>query len=130
MSNVIRVIAALPGILFVGIGVRWVVDPSGAAAEIGLPLLDGVARSSQIGDMGSFFLATGAMILIGVAKLKRTWLYAASMVIGGAAVFRVLAWLVQDAAFPPQLIGPEVVMTAILLFAASKMPNEGALPSA
>ena len=120
MSNVVRIIAAVPGILFVGIGLRWIADPGGAAAEIGLPLLDGVARSSQIGDLGSFFLSTGAMILIGVATLKRSWLYAASMVIGGAAIFRVLAWLVQDAAFTPQLIGPEVVFAAILLFAASK----------
>jgi len=128
MSKAVRTIAALPGILFVGMGIRWIADPAGAAAVIGLPLLDGVARSSQIGDMGSFFFATGAMILIGVATLQRNWLYAASMVIGGAAIFRVLAWLVQDAAFPAHLIAPEVVFAAILLFAASKMPPESVAP--
>ena len=64
------------------------------------------------------------MILIGVIRLKRTWLYAAALLIGGAALFRVLAWLIQDAAFTPDLIGPEIVFTAILLFAASKIPPE------
>ncbi len=125
MNNAVRIIAALTGVFFVVMGVRWIADPSGAAATIGLPLLDGVARSSQIGDLGSFFLSCGAMILIGVVRLKRTWLYAAALVIGGAALFRVLAWLIQDAAFTPDLIGPEIVFTAILLFAASKMPPEG-----
>ena len=36
-------------------GLRWLVDPSGAAAGIGMPVLDGLARSSQIGDLGAFF---------------------------------------------------------------------------
>jgi hypothetical protein len=126
MNNAARIFAALPGVLFVVMGVRWIAEPSAAAEAIGLPLLDGVARSSQIGDLGSFFLSSGAMILYGVATRKRTWLYAPALLIGGAAVCRILAWLVQDAPFPPELIGPEIVMTAILLFAASKMSPEGA----
>ncbi len=124
MNNAIRIVAALPGVFFVAMGVRWIADPS-AAGTIGLSLLDGVARSSQIGDLGSFFLSCGTMILIGVIRLKRTWLYAAALVIGGAALFRVLAWLIRDAAFTPDLIGPEIAFTAILLFVASKMPPEG-----
>jgi hypothetical protein len=79
--------------------------------------------------MGSFFLSTGAMILIGVARQKRTWLYAAAMVIGGAAIFRTLAWLLQDAAFTPGLIASEVAFAAILLYGASRIPREGVAQS-
>lgn len=121
MDKVIRIVAALPGIMFVVMGLRWVVDPAGAAAAVGMPLLDGVARSNQIGDLGSFFVGAGIMILLGVVTLQRIWLYCASLLIGVVAIFRVLAWAVQDAALTTQFIGVEIVITALLLFAASRL---------
>ena len=123
MDKVVRIVTALPGILFVVLGLRWVVDPAGAAAAGGMPLLDGVARSTQIGDVGSFFLGIGVMILLGVVTQQRTWLYCASLLIGVAAIFRVLAWVVHDAALTTQFIGVEVVITALLLYAASRFSN-------
>ena len=38
MNKVLRVIVALPGILFVVTGLRWLVDPASAAAKFGMPL--------------------------------------------------------------------------------------------
>lgn len=121
MDKVIRVVAALPGIMFVVMGLRWVVDPAGAAAAVGMPLLDGVGRSTQIGDLGSFFVGAGIMILLGVVTLQRTWLYCASLLIGIVAIFRVLAWVVHDAALATQFIGVEILITTLLLFAASRL---------
>ena len=59
MNKVIRVIVALSGILFVIIGFRWLVDPARVAKSLGMPLLEGLGRSSQIGDFGAFFTAGG-----------------------------------------------------------------------
>ena len=57
VNTVIRILATLPGVALTIMGVRWLVDPAGAAAEIGMPLLSGLARSSQIGDLAALFLA-------------------------------------------------------------------------
>ena len=123
MDKVIRIVTALPGILFVVMGLRWLVDPAGAAAAGGLVLSDGVARSTQIGDLGSFFLCIGVMILLGVATQQRVWLYCASLLVGVTAVFRVVAWVAHDAALTTQFIVVEVVITALLLYAASRFSN-------
>ena len=123
MDKVIRIVAALPGIMFLVMGVRWAVDPEGIAASVGMPLLDGVGRSTQIGDLGGFFLGGGIMILLGVAMRQRIWLYSASLLIGITAVYRVLAWAAHDAALTTEFIAVEVVMTALLLFAASRFPS-------
>ena len=123
MNKLLRVIVALPGVLFVVMGLRWLTDPAGAAQALGMPLLDGVGRSTQIGDLGAFFVALGAMMLIGVITAKRAWLYAPAMVLAGAAVFRVCAWLLHDAALATALIAPEVVIASVLLFAASRLPR-------
>lgn len=118
MDKVFRGLAGLVGVFFVLSGIRWVVDPEGAAAVIGLPLLDGLARSTQIGDLGAFFFAGGLLILNGVWKQKAEWYIAPALIIGTAAVFRVLAAVVQGADMALAMIIPELVMTGILLMAA------------
>ncbi len=110
MNKVLRVIVALPGILFVVTGLRWLVDPSAAAAQFGMPLLDGVGRSSQIGDMSGFFLTLGIVILIALITSKRSWYYPAIMLLVITAIGRVLAWLVHDAALAVDMIAPEVII--------------------
>ena len=106
------------------LGMRWVVAPAGIAAELGMPLLEGVGLSTQIGDLGSFFFAGGLFVLIAVVTQKRTWFYAPALLLGFTALFRVLAWLLHDAAFTTDMILVEVILTAMLLFTASRMPEE------
>jgi hypothetical protein len=125
MNKPLKIIVALPGLLLVLIGVRWLIDPAGAAKELGMPLLEGMGRSSQIGDVGSFFLCAGLIVLLGVYTQRRDWFYAASMMMAGVAVFRVVAWLAHDAPLAVTEIGVEVAITALLLFAVSRIePGE------
>lgn len=123
MNKIINVIVGLVGGLFVIMGLSWLVDPAGAAKNLGMPLLEGLGRSSQIADCGAFFTTGGSMVLIGIITRQRTWLYAPSMMLCCAAVFRILAWLVHGAAFATPQIAVEVVLTALLMFAASRLPS-------
>ena len=68
MKNVLRVVAGLFGILFLINGLQWIIAPASIAAQLGMPLLEGVGLSTQIGDMGSFFITVGAMTLIGAVS--------------------------------------------------------------
>jgi len=124
MSNVIRALALLPALAFLFTGLSWLTQPESAAASLGLPLLDGVARSSQIGDMAAFFLSGSFMIFIGLITEKRIWLQAPAMVVGLTAICRILAWLLHDAALPMNLIAPEIIFCLILLLVASRLPQE------
>ncbi|MEP5766013.1 MAG: DUF4345 family protein [Halieaceae bacterium] len=121
IDKALRVITALPGLLFLSFGLRWLLAPEGMAKELGMPLLDGMARSTQIGDLTAFFIALGASILLGVFTLNRTWLHAAALLIGGAAVARTLAWALQDAAFATEFIIVEAVVAVLVLVAAARL---------
>jgi hypothetical protein len=44
--------------------------------------------------------------------------------LGCAAVFRTLGWMIQGAAFALPQILIELVLAALLLFAASRLPSE------
>lgn len=123
MNKILRGIVALPGILFVIIGLRWLIAPAGIAKELGMPLLDGLGRSSQIADFGAFFTVGGIMVLLGVITQKRTWFFPPAMMLFCAALFRTLAWKLQGAAFAGPQIAVELVLTALLIFAASRLPS-------
>lgn len=121
MNKLLKVLVTLPAILFVIIGLRWATDPAGAADALGMPLLDGLGRSSQIGDIGALFLTMGLMMLIAVATSIRSWFYAPAMMLLAVALLRILAWLFHDAALAPQMIVVEVVVASLVLFASTRL---------
>ncbi|MEH6558154.1 MAG: hypothetical protein V7459_00205 [Oceanicoccus sp.] len=124
MNKVLRVIVILPAILFVFIGLRWLVDPEAAAAALGMPLLEGIGRSSQMGDIGGFFLAGGIMIVLGVITAKRAWFQAPALLLMTIAIYRILAWLLHDAALATPMIAVEVVLAVLFVFASSRLAND------
>ena len=116
MERAIQIFVALPGVMMGLQAIGWLIDPKGAAEGLGMPLLEGVARSTQIGDMTSFFAALSVMVLLGAIRKNATWLGAAAMVLGGAAIFRTTAWMFHGAELATQFIVPEVVLTVVLCF--------------
>jgi len=125
-SKILRAIVCIPAIIFIVTGLQFLLDPAAAVKQFGMPLLDGVSRSSQIGDMAGFFLTCGLCVLIAVSTGKRVWFYPAAMLTSITAIGRILAWLLHDAALAINLIAPEIIFTALFLFAASRLPAPAA----
>ena len=73
MKNVLRIVAGLFGAFFLINGLQGIIAPANIAEQLGMPLLEGVGLSAQIGDMGSFFITVGVMTLIGVLTQTRHW---------------------------------------------------------
>ena len=121
MKKAYQIVVALPGIIFLFFGIRWIIDPASAAEALGMPLLDGVGRSTQIGDMTSFFLSLSVLIFGGLITAKRIWFYVPVMMLGLTAFFRIVAWIVHDAALAIPLIAPEIIIASLIFFASAKI---------
>ena len=124
MKNVLRIVVGLIGILFFLNGLQWIISPANVAESLGLPLLEGVGLSTQIGDLGSFFITVGAMTLIGAITTTRHWFYAPSMLLLVAALYRTLSTLLYGAPFVMSAIVVEVVVGLFLIFVSSKIAME------
>jgi len=124
MKNVLRVIAGLVGILFFLNGLQWIISPANVAASLGMPLLDGVGLSTQIGDLGSFFITVGAMTLIGAITTTRHWFYAPSMLLLVAALYRTLSTILYGAPFVMSAIIVEISVGLFLIFAGSRIATK------
>ena len=117
------VVVALPGLLFVVMGLRWLVDPAGAAPTLGLTLETGLGLSSQVADLSAFFLVMGLSILIAAVTRRRFWFYPPAMLLLIAAAGRLVAWVLHGAAFALQPIVFELVVASLLLIAARYLPE-------
>jgi len=121
MKRVDRIVVAVTGLIFLGVALQWIFDPAAAAKGLGLPLLDGLARSTEVGDLGAFFLALAGMILWGAATASPLWLRAAATLVGSAALVRTLAWWMHGADFASTFITVEVAVTILLVTAAARI---------
>lgn len=121
MQPRLRLVVTLLGGFFALQGLAWLVAPARAAAGLGMPLLDGLGRSTQIGDFASFFLTAGVTMLLGSRPGHARILLFPAALVGGAAVTRTLAWLLHGADFAALFIPVEVVTGLVLFTAAGKL---------
>jgi hypothetical protein len=121
MKQILRWTVGLVGVLFVAAGLRWLVDPAGAAATLGMPLLTGVGLSSQIGDMAAFFITLGSTVVVAALTRRRLWFYPPMLLLGTAAVARTLAWAVHGASLVISLMAVELATVAFLWYASWRL---------
>jgi len=120
MHPKLRIATIVMGAVFTLQGVVWLVAPGRAAVDLGMPVLDGLARSTQFGDFAAFFLTLGLSILAGLRPGQARTLYFPAAMLGGAAVCRSMAWAFHGAAFAAFFISVETAGCLLLLFAAKQ----------
>ncbi len=112
--TMVRILAALPGVVMLVNGLTFLLAPERAVASLGMPMLDGIARSTQLGDFAAFFLATAGFVGYGLLRSQPRWLYAAAWLLALAPAGRIVAFAAHDAAFAALFIGVECVLAAWL----------------
>lgn len=117
-TNVIKIIAAVPGIPMLVNALLFIAQPERVTADLGMPLLEGVGLSTQLADLGAFFTFSALLIFYGVLKSKGECLRIVALLIGLAAFLRIVAWAINDAALASTLIGAEIVLVVWLWLSA------------
>lgn len=117
-TNRLRLAVVVAGGFFVLQGLGWMLVPRRAASGLGMPLLDGLGRSTQIGDFAAFFLVAGITMVLGSRAGRAHWLRFPAALLGSAAVMRALAWLLHGADFAFLFIAIELAVAWLLWRAA------------
>jgi hypothetical protein len=121
MRSPLRILTLLVGGFFALQGVSWLASPAGAARGLGMPLLEGLGRSTQVGDFAAFFLAIGATTLAGARPGRARLLLVPAGILLAAAVSRTLAWAAHGAAFAGAFIAVELACAAVLAIASQRL---------
>ena len=110
-----RKLSALVGLFMALQTMTWISSPGEAAPSLGMGLLEGIGRSTQIGDFSSFFFSVTVFCFLGAYLKQPQWLIAAMIVLGSAAIFRSPAWISQGADFTTDFILAEIAMAILLI---------------
>ena len=125
MSKVLKIVVALLAVVFASIGLRWLVAPEGVAAEFGMTLMEGLGLSSQIGDLGAFFLSLAIFILLALTSGRRSWYYPAIILLGLTAIMRTMAWMFHGASLALDMIAVEIIACVVLYLGSLFLADEG-----
>lgn len=118
MNLAIRILAALPALGFLWTALQWLFNPAAAAKGLGMSLLPVSEASTQIGDLGAFFLVAGGMAAFAQLPGKARWFYPPAWLLIATAGMRSGAWLMGNANLASQTILAEVAIAALFLVAA------------
>tara|TARA_B100000963_G_scaffold111217_1_gene96840 strand:+ start:327 stop:743 length:417 start_codon:yes stop_codon:yes gene_type:complete len=123
MDKLLNILTYVIGFIFLLMGLQWLIDPTSAAAGLGMSLLSGHGLSTQIGDLSSFFLVVGVFTLCAAVKENTVWLYTPIALFAFAAVSRLVAFIFHDAALSTDKIIVELVLAGFLFFLAKRKDN-------
>jgi hypothetical protein len=126
MNMVLKMLAGLTALPMLAIGLAWAIMPAKAAEAIKLPLLEGEALGTQIGDGGALFLSIGLMIIAALFTGRRILFQIPAMMFMGIAFLRILAHFVHGADLTMPFVVIEAVSAGILLLAAKRLGSAGA----
>ena len=117
MSFITKFLSSIPAVVFLIIGVFWVLQPGIMAENFGMVLSSGLGLSSQIGDLGSYFVSSALMIFYGIYTNNTHWFYPPILIMLLTALFRTLSTFLHDAPFAADMIGSEILFSGILIYA-------------
>ena len=116
MRNIIaRFLCLVPSLIFLSNAYSWVTNPSKASSDLGMPYLEGIGRSSQIGDFSAFFIGVGIFCFIGGIFKNISFLIAAIIILISAAAMRIIAWQLYSASFATLFVAVEIISSIMLL---------------
>ena len=127
MKKGLRVISIVIGVLAFVTAMQFAFMPARAAERLGMPVLEGIGASTQLGDIGGLFLAVAVLVGLAQRPGRAGLLLAPAILVGCAAVMRILVFLAGHAAFAAQFIVPEVVLAGLLFAAARAREDEAVI---
>ncbi len=117
---ILRVLIAGFGVLLLSMGIQYLWDPAGSAAQYGLAVSEEIGLATLRADMGAFFCGSGGLALAAAALNRPAWLLAPTVLMALAFVGRVIT-LAVDGADPGTFVPMAVEAVMVVLFGAAMM---------
>lgn len=116
----------IPAIFYLYVGFLWLVSPESGASLLLMPLLSGAGLSSQMGDVGGLFMALGLVVMTAIATRTGAFLLPVAVMMGTAAMYRLLAFMLYQANLLPHFIALEVVLAVWFAIASRRLGSKEA----
>ena len=123
MTLALKIVSGLFAMLFLIMGIGFLFDPAGNAPDLALSPLGAHGLNTLRGDIGGLFLASTALIGLGLMLRKGDWLLAVAMLMLFIAAGRLIGFVIDGNPAQTTLVafGFEIVMAAVLIATSRRL---------
>jgi hypothetical protein len=111
-------LSGILGLVLAIIALRWILSPEDSANSLGMILLDGAGRNTQIRDFTSLFASTSIFCFLSIATRQYQWIFSSGIVFTLIALIGVLASQLHDAPFSYSSLMAEIIF-AVMAFTSA-----------
>ena len=111
-------LSGILGLVLAIIALRWILSPEDSANSLGMILLDGAGRNTQIRDFTALFASTSIFCFLSIATKQFQWIFSSGIVFTLIALISVLASQLHDAPLSYSSLIAEIIF-AVMAFTSA-----------
>ena len=111
-------LSGILGVVLAIIALRWILSPEDSANSLGMVLLDGAGRNTQIRDFTALFASTSIFCFLSITTRQYQWIFSSGIVFSLIALISVLASQLHDAPLTYSSLIAEIIF-AVMAFASA-----------
>ena len=111
-------LSGILGVVLAIIALRWILSPEDSANSLGMVLLDGAGRNTQIRDFTALFASTSIFCFLSITTRQYQWIFSSGIVFSLIALISVLASQIHDAPLTYSSLIAEIIF-AVMAFASA-----------
>ena len=111
-------LSGILGVVLAIIALRWILSPEDSANSLGMVLLDGAGRNTQIRDFTALFASTSIFCFLSITTRQYQWIFSSGIVFSLIALISVLASQIHDAPLTYSSLIAEIIF-AIMAFTSA-----------
>jgi len=111
-------LSGILGVVLAIIALRWILSPEDSANSLGMVLLDGAGRNTQIRDFTALFASTSIFCFISITTRQYQWIFSSGIVFSLIALISVLASQIHDAPLTYSSLIAEIIFAVMAFISA------------
>ena len=111
-------LSGILGVVLAIIALRWILFPEDSANSLGMVLLDGAGRNTQIRDFTALFASTSIFCFLSITTRQYQWIFSSGIVFSLIALISVLASQLHDAPLTYSSLIAEIIF-AVMAFTSA-----------
>ncbi|MDB2570408.1 hypothetical protein N9Y21_04540 [Gammaproteobacteria bacterium] len=111
-------LSGILGVVLAIIALRWILSPEDSANSLGMVLLEGAGRNTQIRDFTALFASTSIFCFLSITTRQYQWIFSSGIVFSLIALISVLASQLHDAPLTYSSLIAEIIF-AVMAFTSA-----------
>ena len=113
-----NILSGILGIVLTIIAIRWILLPEESAISLGMILLDGSGRNTQIRDFTSIFASTAIFCFLSIATKQFQWIFSSGIIFLIIAIMSIVASQLHEAPISYSSLIAEIIFSMIAFTSA------------